>query len=176
MLVTLVVLKTREKTMSDDRNLILADVIVKTWQDPQYKARLFAEPKTVLQQAGIDNIPEELELQVVENTSQRQYFVLLPEFSTNDHNELMTFIQNSLPLQPGKEIVLVQNTEKLQYIVLPTPPIYNSETTDALSEEELESVSGGKKAVVNNVALVNNMAAVFTVSFAVLKTRVQIKS
>lgn len=163
--------------MSDDQNLILADVVVKTWQDPQYKARFLAEPKTVLQQAGINNIPEELELQVVENTPQRQYFVLLPEFSTNDHNELMTFIQNSLPLQSGKEIVLVQNTENLQYIVLPTPPEYSSETTDALSEAELESVSGGRKPlVVNNLALVNNMAAIFTVSFAVMKTRVRIKS
>ncbi len=158
--------------MSDDQSLILADVVVKTWQDPQYKARLFVEPKTVLQQAGINNIPEELELQVVENTPQRQYFVLLPEFSTNDHNELMTFIQNSLPLQSGKEIVLVQNTENLQYIVLPTPPEYSSETTDALSEAELESVSGGARPIAKTNVAVRNVAVAFVVAVVVTRTKV----
>lgn len=160
--------------MSDDQSLILADVVIKTRQDPQYKARFFAEPKIVLQQAGIDNIPEELEFQVVENTPQRQYFVLLPEFSTNDHNELMTFIQNSLPLQSGKEIVLVQNTENLQYIVLPTPPEYSSKTTDALSEAELESVSGGGKGpFAFSKVFVGNVAVVFTVSAVFTRTRVR---
>lgn len=154
--------------MSDDRNrVIFADVIVKTWQDSQYKARFLTEPKRVLQEAGVDNIPEKLKLQVLENTSDRQYFVLLPEFSTNDHNELMTFIQSSLPLRSGQEIVLVQNTEDLQYIVLPTPPKYDQETTDALSEEELEAVSGGgsfafNKVAVGNVAVVATKAAIFT--------------
>lgn len=157
--------------MIDDQKLILADVIVKTWQDSQYKARLFAEPKKVLQQAGVDNIPEQLELQVVENTCQRKYFVLLPEFSSNDHNELMVFIQSSLPLQPGQEIVLVQNTESLQYIVLPTPPEYSSETTDALSEGELESVSGGGPVAVNKV-VVGNVALVATVAAVVTRTKV----
>lgn len=171
MLVTLVVFKTRERTMIDDQNLMLADVIVKTWQDSQYKARFFAEPKRVLQQAGVNNIPEGLELQVVENTPQRKYFVLLPEFSSNDHNELMTFIQNSLPLQSGQEIVLVQNTENLQYIVLPTPPEYNSETTDALSEGELESVSGGGP-VAANKAVVGNVVLVATVSAVVTRTKI----
>ena len=157
--------------MIDDQKLILADVIVKTWQDSQFKARFFVEPKIVLQQAGIDNIPEQLELQVVENTPQRKYFVLLPEFSSNDHNELMVFIQSSLPLQSGQEIVLVQNTESLQYIVLPTPPDYSSETTDALSEKELESVSGGGPVAVNKI-LVGNVALVATVAAVVTRTRV----
>ena len=144
-----------------DRNrIILADVITKIWQDLQSKEDFITEPKKVLQEAGIDNIPKEIELRVIEDTPERQYIVLPLDFSTEEFNGFSTSMQSLLPLKAGKEIVLVQNTANLQYIPLPT-----MNSNDTLSIEELESISGGGPfALVATVALAFTRTVAFTSS------------
>ena len=163
-------------TNTEKNRVILADVIVKIWQDTQYKAMFIAEPKKVLQAAGIEDISEETELQIIENTPKRQYFVLPDEFSTDYGNEITASMQALLPLSPGQEIVFVQNTTQLQYISLPIPPEYES---DSLSQEELELVSGGaavKTLVVASAQVLVAKQALVAVNAAVLaKTKVTIR-
>jgi hypothetical protein len=50
-------------------------VVAKAWADEAFKQRLLAEPATVLREQGIE-LPDGLEVQVVENTEQRAYLVL----------------------------------------------------------------------------------------------------
>ncbi|KYC43078.1 hypothetical protein WA1_13330 [Scytonema hofmannii PCC 7110] len=165
---------------SHQNRIIIADTIAKAWGDLQYKTTFIAEPKRILQEAGVENIPETIEIQVVENTLKRQYFILSEDFSTHDYNELMVFIQ-SLSLQPGKEIVLVQNTENWQYIVLSAPPEYKSENADFLTAstlEEMEALQGGVRripSVVNSQVVVNKQVLVAVNSAVAAKTKVFVR-
>lgn len=142
-----------------DRNrLIIADVIMKVWQDPQYEKALVAEPKKFFKEAGIDDIPEEIELKTIKNSSERKYFVLPEEFSTDDCSKLTASMQSLLPLSSGQEMVFVQNAANLQYVALPVPP--DSEIS-SLSLEELESVSGAAVVLaVDNVVVAAQIAVI----------------
>jgi hypothetical protein len=59
--------------MNEDKKW--AKMIAKTWADEDYKARLIAEPARVLKEEGID-VPDDVEIRVVENTSRLSYLVL----------------------------------------------------------------------------------------------------
>ncbi|MEH1874340.1 NHLP leader peptide family RiPP precursor [Nostoc sp.] len=152
----------------DKNRLIVADVITKAWDDSQYKSMFIAEPKRILREAGVDNIPETIEIQVLENTSQRQYIVFPQEVSTNDYNDLIGGIQNLLPLQPKQEIVLVQNTENLQFIILPIPH------EDFLTESTLEAIHGGIPSVVSSQLVAAKQVLIATVAAVVTKTKVAV--
>lgn len=131
---------------SDRNRVVIADIIAKAWQQPDYKAAFIADPKKILWEAGIEDIPETMQIRVLENTANRKYFVL-PVLPFSDYrDELMTLFQNALSLSPGLEIVFVQDTENLQYIVLATPPPgYKGEFTashvDLLTAAGWESVN-----------------------------------
>lgn len=53
----------------------LRRVIAKAWSDPIFKARLIEEPKTLLTEEGI-KIPEDISIEVVENTAAKSYLTL----------------------------------------------------------------------------------------------------
>ena len=53
----------------------LALLVAKAWADPAFKARLKAEPKTVLSEMKID-IPGGVEIEVLENTPAKMYLTL----------------------------------------------------------------------------------------------------
>ncbi len=50
-------------------------VIAKAWSDPAFKARLMADPKAVLAEAGVA-VPLGVTLKAVENTGDTAHFVL----------------------------------------------------------------------------------------------------
>jgi hypothetical protein len=50
-------------------------VVAKAWADEAFKQRLLAEPATVLREQGIE-LPDGLEVLMVENTEHRAYLVL----------------------------------------------------------------------------------------------------
>jgi hypothetical protein len=148
---------------TDNNRLIIADVITKVWQDPQYGEALVAEPKKVLQEAGIDNIPEEIELKTIRNSSERKYFVLPEKFTVDEVSKLTTSMQSLLPLSSGQEMVFVQNTENLQHFALPIVP--DSEIS-SLSLEELESVSGAAAVFVASDVVIGAEVAVVVLAVA----------
>ena len=155
-----------------DRNrIIIADIIAKAWQDLQLKEDFITEPKKVLKAAGIDDLPDEVELRVIENTSNRQYVVLPAEFSSEEYNDFTASMQSLLPIEAGKEIVLVQDTATLQHISLPN---YN-EQNGVLSEEELELVSGGKPIVILTQGLVITRTLVLTSSKSLIPRRAPLR-
>jgi Nitrile hydratase, alpha chain len=54
---------------------VRSSIILKAWQDPDYKARLCAEPKAVLIAEGV-KIPELATVKVLENNSENLYLVI----------------------------------------------------------------------------------------------------
>lgn len=60
---------------SDEERLAYAKVMARAWSDDAYKARLQEDPASVLKDAGID-IPPDINLKVVENTSSIRHIVL----------------------------------------------------------------------------------------------------
>lgn len=56
-----------------------ASIIQKAWEDPQFKAKLLADPKSALKDAfGLD-VPEGIEVNAVEETASRYYLVIPPD-------------------------------------------------------------------------------------------------
>jgi hypothetical protein len=54
------------------------EVIAEAWADPGFKARLIAEPRTVLAEHGVD-LPANVEIRAVENTDNVVYLALPPK-------------------------------------------------------------------------------------------------
>lgn len=52
-----------------------AEIIARAWSDEAFKKRLLKNPREVLKELGF-SLPEDMELQVVENTAKKVYFVL----------------------------------------------------------------------------------------------------
>jgi len=67
--------------MSDDKQNTAAvhgKIIARTWRDPACKAKLIADPRAVLQEAGV-TLPANITVQVLENTDTHMHFVLPPK-------------------------------------------------------------------------------------------------
>jgi hypothetical protein len=56
----------------------IGQVVANAWADPDYKARLKADPAAVLDEQGLE-VPSGIEVRVVENTDHVVYFTLPPE-------------------------------------------------------------------------------------------------
>ncbi len=52
-----------------------AQVIARAWSDPDFKAQLLTDPRTVLASYGVD-LPAGLNLKIVENTADTMHIVL----------------------------------------------------------------------------------------------------
>jgi hypothetical protein len=67
--------------MSDEKQKTAAvqgKIIARAWRDPAFKAKLIADPKAVLQEAGV-TLPADITVQVLENTDTHMHFVLPPK-------------------------------------------------------------------------------------------------
>ena len=53
-------------------------LIAKAWSDEEFKARLMANPKDAMAEVGMD-VPEGLEIEVVENTQEKVYLIIPPK-------------------------------------------------------------------------------------------------
>lgn len=53
-------------------------IIQKAWKDPEFKARLLAEPKKALQESFGIAVPEDIKLLAVEETPSNYYLVIPP--------------------------------------------------------------------------------------------------
>lgn len=63
-----------EQQQKDSMNAF-RKVVAKTWSDPAFKARLTADPKSVLAEHGV-SVPEGVDLKVVENSDKVVHLTL----------------------------------------------------------------------------------------------------
>jgi len=62
---------------AEEQDRKMGQIIVKAWSDDEFKQRLLTDPAAVLKAEGMD-IPEGVEIRVVENTDKLQHIVLPP--------------------------------------------------------------------------------------------------
>ncbi len=53
-------------------------VVAKAWSDEDFKAKLMADPKSVLKENGVE-VPDDIEIKVVENSDKQVHFILPPK-------------------------------------------------------------------------------------------------
>ena len=58
-------------------------IVAKAWTDEAFKARLMSDPKSIFKENGID-VPEDVEVKVVENTDKLIHFSLPPKPEEGD--------------------------------------------------------------------------------------------
>jgi hypothetical protein len=124
----------------DQERVIVSEAIVNAWRDDGYRERLITDVAGVLRDAGLQ-LPDECRVLVVENTD-AIWHLTVPRREDPAGGELEQFVAElaaQLPLPPGVEMHLHQDTVDERYVVLPLPP----HEMDALSEQELKSVVGG---------------------------------
>jgi hypothetical protein len=63
-----------EQSATENRGKIIA----RAWRDPAFKAKLIADPKATLKEAGI-TVPAGMTLKVLENTATHVHLVLPPK-------------------------------------------------------------------------------------------------
>jgi len=79
----------------------MAQVIAKAWLDDAFKQRLLNDPAAVLRAEGMD-IPQGVEVRVVENTEKIFYFILPPrpsdaEISDQDLRKVAAGFSGDIP-------------------------------------------------------------------------------
>ena len=129
---------------SDRNRVIAADIIAKAMQDSTFKSEFVSNPKKILQDSGMDNIPELVNLRVLANTAEKKY-VVIPHSTAPSliKDQLIDLLRQTLPapLPEGVEITIVQNTANLQHILIPViPASYTGEFT--ASHLELLAAAG----------------------------------
>lgn len=84
--------------MATDR---LAELCVRCWTDPNFKARFLQDPKGILLDLGVE-VPEDVKkINVVENTPDTAYFVLpaVPDLAEIQKEDLQEFASRILSEQ-----------------------------------------------------------------------------
>lgn len=146
----------------------MADVVAKCWNDPEYKSQLAKYPKTVLKDAGIEGINEDITIKVVQNSDLLKYIVLPPASKGEDYVEKSAaFLTSKLPLPAGLQLAFVQNSDNLAHIVLPVePPGYqgkldasHAQVLAAAGYEAINLYTTANAVAEANAAAVQNVAA-----------------
>ncbi len=60
----------------NDYEMIRKKIIARAWKDPKFKALLLKKPREALKEYGLDNIPENIQIECVEDTPKKVTFVL----------------------------------------------------------------------------------------------------
>ena len=72
-----------------------AEIVARVWEDPEYKKRLLADPKAALAEMGVE-VPDSVDLKVVETTPSQSYFVLPPEPSSDLTEEELEMVAGGM--------------------------------------------------------------------------------
>lgn len=121
--------------------LLYAELISKCWEDEAFKKRFFEDTFNVLKEAGIP-VEEGIEYKVVEAAQEENYIVLPATNVAETVRELSKLLlsvseQTDIIVPEGTKIVVLQNTDKINYIIFKQAP-------QIMSEVELDMVAGGK--------------------------------
>ena len=77
---------------------LLRKLIAKAWSDAKFKAKLMADPASVLRTEGME-VPEGMKIHVFENTEDRMYLVI-PNRPENLTDEELDFAATQGPIGP----------------------------------------------------------------------------
>ncbi len=69
-------MKTRNRLFRENELEMEMRLILRAWKDEKFKKELIANPKEVIQRELNIHIPDDMEIQVVEETLNKLYFVL----------------------------------------------------------------------------------------------------
>lgn len=58
------------------REEMVASLITKAWQDDNFKKELLSNPKAVIQRETGEEIPDDIQVNIVEETANQIYFVI----------------------------------------------------------------------------------------------------
>jgi hypothetical protein len=139
---------------SDKNRAILAEVVARSWREPQYRSKLRQNPKAVLAAAGA-TIPSGMDVVLLEN-SQTVINAILPPIGDMAKYEarIQKAVQMLKDLPEDVEVHLHRDSATRAFIVLPEMPANVGDLTDA----QLEQVVGGKGSSHKDVAVnVNNV-------------------
>lgn len=144
-----------------DLQLLYGELVSKCWEDEYFKKRFIEETFTVLKEAGIP-VREGVEYRVVEAESEDRYIVLPDKNVAETVRELSKLLltvseQTDIIVPEGAKIVVLQNTETVNYIVLKKAP-------QVVSEVELDMIVGGKS---KNAAKTINYGVAVNIGIAV---------
>jgi len=143
-------------TQSDRNNVIFATIVARAWEDEDFKRRLLEDPTAVCRQEGMD-FPEEMKIDMRENTSQSTHLVLPAENCEESIDQLRELIKSALPLPTNYSLIIVQNQATLNHLVLPVNP---RDVNVELSDEDLEALAAaGVTTVTSNVFANSQVAA-----------------
>lgn len=139
---------------SDRNRILFATLIAHCWEDEDYRRRFISDPQTVCIEEGI-LVPDDIELVVKEDTSSLTHVVLPSETSDEALNQFGELLRKFLPLPTGYTLALIQNTEKMNYLVIPLNP--RSIKVD-LTDADLEALAAGEYTAVNSNIVANHQA------------------
>ena len=116
-----------------DKNLqvLYGELISRCWEDDEFKKRFIENTAEVLKEAGIP-IKEGVDYTVVEAEAEDRYIILPATQVAETVRELSKLLlsvseQTDIIVPEGSKIVILQNTEKVNYIVLKKAPQVISE-------------------------------------------------
>ncbi len=116
------------------------EVVAKCWEDEAYRKRFIEDPESVLTEAGFV-VEEGVTYKVIEQPKLVKYIVL-PHTDTKEAVQTVakSFLnkveKNDAMIPEGAEVRIIQNTDDIRYMILPTSP-------KSLSAAELKMVAGG---------------------------------
>jgi Nitrile hydratase, alpha chain. len=104
-------------------------IVVRCWEDADFKSRFIAHPADVLKEYGLPT-QEGVEYKVIEAPKMTQYIVIpAPGANTEEGIKflcklLLNHVENNaeLILPPGVELRLLQNSDTVQYLIVPFFP------------------------------------------------------
>lgn len=143
---------------SERNRVIYSSIIARYWQDQEFADRLRADPTKTCIDEGII-LPDNLTLEVRFNTTD-ETFVIFP-FENYDAaiEQFHEALKVLLPLPQNHSLTVIQNTEFVNYIVLPLPPP-SSVGVELMTDEDLANIAAGGAVEINTAVAVNAVAAV----------------
>jgi hypothetical protein len=128
---------------SDKERTTLAMVVARMWKEPEYKRRFISDPKSLLTSEGV-SFGEHTVVKVVEETPATRYV----DLASAGQNAQET-VARLLSLAAGQEVRVVQSTDSLRYLILPSTPAWIA--PGATSKELFETKQSATSAAVSEV-------------------------
>lgn len=143
-------------------NALFAEINARCWDDEDFKRHFIAEPKKIFQEYEIP-YSEEMEYRVLESAENESILVLPVEGAAEILLKVAEITKKNSDKQAmvlkGKKLTIVQNTEKLTYLVIKNVKAVSSDI-ELLDEKSKECVGSWFLSSANILAFAN--AVVFS--------------
>ena len=86
-----------------------AFIIAKSWEDPEFKAKLLKDPKSVVEELSGEKLPDNMKIEVIEETS-NSVCLVLPKNPDDELDEAqLEQITGGLQMAPEDRIRYISN-------------------------------------------------------------------